>query len=224
LALEHKSNDKVTLTWAPNATGIKPARYKVYGSNEKGFSIGGEAIHALHQGPPIVMEEVKRPKLVVGGRKARGPLANLAYYRVVALDKDGVESVPSDYVELPRPFVFSTPLEKADVGQPYRYPIEAVTSHGDLQHRYDAPGEAYWEKESLRFEKVAGPDWLNVDERTGVVSGTPTAKAPKTEVVIRITTVFDDEVKPEATQAAAFIKAKEKMVKSAEHRFGVTVK
>ena len=224
LALDSKGGDKFTLTWTPNTTGIKPVRYKVYGSNEKGFSIGGEAIQALHQGPAMVVEETKRPKLVVGGRKADGALANLAYYRVVAVDKDGVESGPSDYVELPRPLVYSTPATKATVGEPFEYPIQAVTSHGDLQYRYDAPGNAYWEKESLRFEKVAGPDWLNVDERTGLVQGTPTAKAPKTEVVIRITTAFDDEVKPEATQAAVFIAAKEKMVKSTEHRFVVTVK
>jgi hypothetical protein len=168
--------------------------------------------------------ETKRPKLVVGGRKADGPLANLAYYRVVAVDKEGVESGPSDYVELPRPLVYITPVTKATVGEAFQYPIQTVTSMGDLQHRYDAPGDAYWEKESLRFEKVSGPEWLSVDERTGLVQGTPIEKAPKAEVVIRITTAFDDEVKPEATQAAAFIKAKEGMVKSAEHRFVVTVK
>jgi hypothetical protein len=224
LALDQKGEDKVTLTWAPNPSGIKPVRYKIYGSNEKGFSIGGDAIQAMHQGPPMVMVETKRPKLVVGGRKAEGPLANLAYYRVVAVDKEGVESCPSDYVELPRPLVYSTPVTKATVGEAFQYPIQAVTSMGDLQHRYDAPGNAYWEKESPRFEKVSGPDWLSVDERTGVVQGTPTEKAGKTEVVIRITTAFDDEVRPEATQAAAFIKAKEGMVKSAEHRFVVAVK
>lgn len=224
LALDPKGDDKITLTWAPSTSGIKPVRYKIYGSNEKGFSVGGEAIQATHQGPPIVMEEVKRPKLVVGGRKAKGPLANLAYYRVVAVDKEGVESCPSDYVELPRPLVYSTPVTTAKVGNAYQYPIQAVTSMGDLQHRYDAPGDAYWEKESLRFEKVSGPDWLSVDERTGVVQGTPKEKASKAEVVIRITTAYDDEVKPEATQAAVFIKAKEGMVKTAEHRFVVAVK
>lgn len=224
VALDQKGEDKFTLTWAPNPSGTKPVRYKVYGSNEKGFSVGGEVIQKLHQGPPIVMEEIKRPKLVVGGRKAKGALANLAYYRVVAVDKQGVESCPSEYVELPRPLVTSTPVTKAKVGEAFQYAIQAVTSMGDVQRRYDEPGDAYWEKESLRFEKVSGPDWLSVDARTGVVQGTPTEKAPKTEVVIRITTAFDDEVKPEATQAAVFIAAKEKMVKSTEHRFMVTVK
>jgi len=224
LALDQKGEDKITLTWAPNTSGIKPVRYKVYGSNEKGFSIGSEAIQAMHQGPPMVVEETKRPKLIVGGRKAKGPLANLAYYRVVAVDKEGVESCPSDYIELPRPLVFSTPVTRAKAGEVFQYPIQAVTSMGDLQRRYEEPGDGWWEKESLRFEKVAGPDWLSVDERTGLVQGTPTEKAPKTEVVIRITTAFDDEVGPEAKEASAFIAAKEKMVQSTEHRFTVTVK
>ena len=161
---------------------------------------------------------------MVGGRKAKGALANLAYYRVVAVDKQGVESCPSDYVELPRPLVISTPVTKAKVGEAFQYAIQAVTSMGDLQRRYDEPGDAYWEKESLRFEKVSGPEWLSVDERTGVVQGTPKEKAPKTEVVIRITTACDDEVKPDAKQAVAFIKAKEGMVKTVEHRFSVAVK
>ena len=60
----------------------------------------------------------------MGGPHASGPLANLAYYRVVAIDASGVESCPSDYVEIDRPFVYSAPVTTARAGEPYRYDVE----------------------------------------------------------------------------------------------------
>lgn len=178
----------------------------------------------MHQGPPLALAETTGTELLVGGRSATGPLANHAFYRVMAIDAAGVESCPSDYVEVPRPFVFSTPATVAQVGQPYQYPIATVSSVGDWQHRYDSPGDGYWEKESYRFERLEGPAWLTVDADTGLVTGIPPEGAlGHFPVTIGITTHFPDEVSPEGVQATAFRTPTEGRMTKGVHRFVVEV-
>ena len=60
------------------------------------------------------------------------PNANKAYYRVVAVDGDGKRSGESEYVEAPRPFIYSAPVTTAPAGQAYRYQVKAIRSIGDL--------------------------------------------------------------------------------------------
>jgi hypothetical protein len=216
--------DGLTLHWSANPSGTQPVRYHVYGSNVKGFSIGTEATRALDPGPKPVFVESTETSLLVGGPEATGPLANLAYYRVVAIDEAGVESCPSDFVELPRPWVYTPPVTAATVGEGYAYHAKTIASLGDWQHRYDSPGDAFWEKESYRFILDEGPAWLTVDEETGRIHGTPPAgSAGAYPVSVRIETVFADEIPEDGTQAAAFIKPKEGMKGTAEHRFVLKV-
>ena len=102
IAIEHNVATGIgTLTWRANPVGRPPAAYRVYGSDEKGFTVhdtpyavkfgrdqrAGRILFRLTLWP-------KSPALpwpVLGLGQAL-PNANKAYYRVVAVDRDGKRS------------------------------------------------------------------------------------------------------------------------------------
>jgi hypothetical protein len=215
-----QEGDTFVLHWAANPSGATPVRYRVYGSNERGFSIGNEMIRSMGRGPVPNSMETVATSLIVGGKTASGPLANKAFYRVIAIDESGTESCPSDYVALPRPYVYTAPVTLAKAGEVYVYQLETISSLGDWQHRYESPGDAFWEKESYRFTLVEGPDWLGLDVNTGLLRGTPPAGSDGDQGVrVRVETVFADEVKPGAKSAKAFIEATTATAGVGEHSF-----
>jgi len=171
-----------TLHWKPNPVGRRPVKYRVYGSDEKGFSVSDEP-YPVHIGtkerklptpfPANFAAESESTQLDVVGVGLEFPNANRAYYRVVAVDQTGNRSWSSDYVESPRPFIFSVPLTEACVGKEYRHVSHAIRSIGDLCHRGRVV--SFSEVESVRFALEHAPDWLSIDEESGVLSGIPTA-------------------------------------------------
>jgi hypothetical protein len=179
------------LRWKPNPAGRRPVRYRVYGSDEKGFSVSDEPYRA-NGGPrakdrPALfpanfVAETTQTELTVLGRGLTHPLANSSFYRVVAVDAQGQRSGASDYATAPRPFVYS------ELGTPYRYQAATVASRGDLRVRTvdGRPVADFWDTEKPRFTLTQGPAWLRIDESTGLLSGTPDA-AGTAEVVIAVT-------------------------------------
>ncbi len=219
-----QDGDTITLHWAANPSGSKPVRYRVYGSDEKGFSIGTEATRAMDPGPEPVAIELEATSVPVGGTTVAAPIANKAFYRVVAIDAAGVESCPSDFVELPRPWVYTAPVTTAKAGEAYDYTPKTITSLGDWQHRYDSPGDAFWEKESYRFTLTEGPEWLTVEEATGQLHGTPpTGSAGDVNVTVMVESFFPHEVNEDGVSAKAFIEATNANVKTGAHAFVLTV-
>ena len=100
------------------------------------------------------MAEVAGTSLDVVGVGNSLPNANKAYYRVVAVDEKGKRSGDSDYVEAPRPFLYSTPVTAAPAGKLYSYQVKAIRSVGDLTSRLEAkpkPGPNFWKIEPLTF-------------------------------------------------------------------------
>ena len=189
-----------TLHWQANPQGEPPVKYKVYGSDEKGFSVA-DAEYRVRMGRGFVRDidqydakpqdapdtgMVKTPANLIGTVEATSLAVvgtgieltntNRAYYRVVAVDAAGIESGPSDYAEVPRPFVFTQPDPKARVGQPYRYQPGVIRSVGDLQCRRSPKSSynaAYWDRQEYTFTAVHLPDGLLLDAHSGRISGKP---------------------------------------------------
>jgi hypothetical protein len=183
------------LRWAPGALGGKPARYRVYASDEKGFSISDEPYQVTvgvsrdvpAEFPANFVDETSAEQLEVVGPHVGLAGANKAFYRVVAVDATGNRSGPSDYAASPRPLIVSPPVATAQKGSEYRYSLAAIRSLGDLRTRVVDGKETmgFWDVERLRFELERGPKWLAIDAQTGLLSGTPD-RAGSSEVVVRV--------------------------------------
>jgi hypothetical protein len=194
------------LEWEPNPQGRAPVAYRVYASDEKGFSVSdkpyevstGTAKDLPLQFPSNVfpsnfVAEVPTTALPVLGRQvvltgAGLTLTNKAFYRVVAVDAAGKRSGPSDYVAAPRPFLFSRPWKKFTPGKEFSDEVSTVRSLGDLRMRVVAGKEttSFWDVEQPRFRIERGPAWLKIDKASGKLSGTPDAVG-KSEVVVGVT-------------------------------------
>jgi hypothetical protein len=184
------------LRWEAGGAGRKVVSYRVYGSDEKGFTVSDEP-YTINVGcsrdvparaPANFVGETERTELVVLGPGVKLPNANKAYYRVVAIDDKGKRSGPSDYATAPRPFLHGQPAETARVGAEYRGRFVTIRSLGDLRLRTVDGKQAasFWDVEKPRFVLGSAPSWLRLDESTGVLSGVPDA-AGTADVVITVT-------------------------------------
>jgi len=180
------------LRWDPNPVGRRPILYRVYGSDEKGFT-ANDIPYQVNAGkddydkrgsdwkvetfPANFLAETGVTEVVVLGPQATLPNANRAYYRIVAVDTKGVRSGPSDYASAPRPFIYSEPVVTARVGQQYSYQVASTRSLGDLRmhgtYRVSTRHICFGDIEAPIFSIEQGPDWLAIDEATGLLSGTP---------------------------------------------------
>jgi len=178
------------LKWQPNPVGRPAVKFRVYGSDEKGFSVSdvpydvnlGEQSTLSSPFPANFVAETTHTSMQVVGEGLDLPNANRAYYRVVAVDANGKRSWSSAYAVAPRPFIYSKPVSTAKMGQAYRYRVAAIRSLGDARNRGEK-GMGFWDVEQPRFALERAPAWLEIDEATGVLSGTPDA-AGEAQVVV----------------------------------------
>jgi Putative Ig domain len=214
------------LRWKPSPEGRKPAQYRIYGSDEKGFSASDVPFAASVGASKAVpskrsenfVTEVTAAEVAVIGAGVKLPNANRPYYRVVAVDGQGNRSGPSDFAEAPRPILYSSPVTAAKVGSEYRYPLSAVRSLGDLRMRLVDGKEttSYWDMEVPRFALQKGPAWLKIDAETGLLSGVPDGPG-KVEIVV--TATIDREVRKLDPRQLSW--GQEKIVSADTHRVGV---
>ncbi len=216
-ATADENTGTVVLTWDANPGGRKPVTFKIYGSDEKGFSVSDtEYTVVMGRGFCKDMEEynskddvpsrnaVKTPanfvtttketSLAVVGPDLKLPNANKAFYRVVAVDENGNESGPSDYAEFPRPFIYNRVSDKLKSGQHFTHNVGGVASISDLKSKggYNA---AFWDKEYITFALIQGPAWLKINSETGELSGMPGADAVgKHEIALRVSDSRDKSV------------------------------
>jgi hypothetical protein len=195
------------LRWNAASAAGQAVKYRIYGSDEKGFTVSddpyrrnvGRSRDVPAQVPANLVAETEATELVVLGSGVRLPNANKAYYRVVAVSDAGIRSGSSDYVASPRPFVTSKPVETARVGAEYRGQVATIRSLGDLRLRIVDGNEvaSFWDIEKPRFVLTEGPSWLRLDESTGVLSGVPdvagTADVAITVSLDRSVRRLDDE-------------------------------
>ena len=202
-------NGAINISWQPNPRGPRAHRYELYGSDERGFSVSKSSYEVLGLGkrPANLLGETTSTEMLVVSPDADHPNMNCSYYRVVAVDEDGVASGPSDYVELPHPYIFAPRQAMATVGKKFRAGLKTLRSLGDLQHRYAKPTQQYWEREEYEFRLGKAPDWLKLDQQTGMLSGTPGPNDEGTaEVEVVARRLYPHEVAPTATRGQLFQK------------------
>jgi len=195
-----------TLRWKANPIGRVPVKYRVYGSDEKGFTTADEKFQGVvgvtkqqmaawaPWFPANFIAETTATEMVVLGADVALSAANKTYYRVVAVDEQGQRSGPSDYAVAPRPVVYSKPVLTAQMGAEYRYQVLANRSLGDLSSRM-ADGRqksGYFDIEEPRFTLTQGPAWLRIDEATGMLSGTPDLSG---RAEVTVTVAIDRQVR-----------------------------
>jgi hypothetical protein len=176
-----------SLHWQPNPRGRRATAYRVYGSDEKGFSVSDEP-YKVNVGnqkdgrsphfPSNFVVELADTQLAVIGPEVTLPNANRAFYRVVAVDAKGNRSGPSDYVAAPRPLIYTAPTPAAKVGQAWEYRAATIRSIGDLRCRMIGQNEysaAFWNEEKPEWSLPEAPEWLTVDAASSLVRGTPPA-------------------------------------------------
>jgi Putative Ig domain len=187
-----------SLKWKANPLGRRPVKYRVYGSDEKGFSVSnvpytvsvGISKELSSQFPANFIGETATTELPVLGSEVILPAANKTYYRVVAVDAKGKWSGPSDYAVAPRPVIYSKPTLQAKVGAGYRGQVSANRSLGDLR-KHNPEVANFWDIEHPKYA-LKGPSWLKLEADTGALSGTPDA-AGKFEV--EVTATIDRQVR-----------------------------
>ncbi len=186
------------LKWKANPVGRRPAKYRVYGSDEKGFSVS-DVPYTVNVGiskvlsprfPANFIAEIPATELPVLGSAVILPTANKTYYRVVALDAQGKRSGPSDYAVAPRPVIFGKPSLQAKVGTAYHGQVWANRSLGDLRKRQPEVAN-FWDIEHPGYD-LKGPSWLKLDPATGTLSGTPDAAG---KFPVEVTVTIDREVR-----------------------------
>jgi hypothetical protein len=195
-----QTKDVGTLRWKANSVGRAPVKYRVYGSDEKGFTVADQK-HQCVVGvtkevmadwdpwfPANFVAETTATELAVLGASVDLPAANKTYYRVVAVDELGKRSGPSDYAVAPRPIIYSKPVVTAQVGTEYHYRALANRSLGDLSSRMagDQQTSGYFDIETPRFVLSQGPAWLRIDGATGALSGTPDVPG-RADVTVTVT-------------------------------------
>ena len=199
------------LRWKPNPLGRRPVKYRVYGSDEKGFTVADERYQSVvgvtkeemaswnPWFPANFIAETPDTEMAVLGPDVELPTANKTYYRVVAVDEFGKRSGPSDYATAPRPVIFSKPPRVAKVGVEYRYEVRANRCLGDLTARMKNGDmiSGYFDIEKPQFKLQEGPAWLKLDPATGMLSGIPDApgKFPVTvaATITRTVRILDEK-------------------------------
>jgi len=208
----------VVLKWDANPRGRRPALFRIYGSNEKGFTISdAEYMVVMGRGfckdmdefnakdditsrnavktPSNFMTATNKSSLMIVGPGLGLPNANKAFYRVVAVDENGNVSGASDYADFSRPFIYSRLPEKVRVDTALTHRLGVITSIGDLKCK---PGykAAFWDRECLSFSLVQAPQWLEFSPQTGEISGTPGLKdVGEHEAVAQVTNSQGDAAK-----------------------------
>lgn len=182
----------IVLRWEANPCGTTPVAYDVYGSDEKGFSVHKTEYESYARGkvPANFLGRTEQTSMLVVCSQPTHPNRNRCFYRVVAVDAGGTESICSDYVEMPHPHFCSKPPTVAKAGRPFCYEPRLITSLGDVQHRYEAPHDQLWDIEKLTFALAEGPPWLALDPETGRLTGTPPRPAT-VAVALEATTQFN---------------------------------
>ena len=174
-AILDRARRTVRLAWGTGEGGTVPMRFRIYGSNERGFSANDKpfrynaGLDGIRQAPANLLLETQEasPSIEIAESLWR------AYYRVVAVDREGRASGPSTMAEMPHPLIVTGTLPAARARHFYEARIDTNASIGHLVGA-DEHGQPYQLRyrggDDLSFEMQGAPPELSIDD-TGLISG-----------------------------------------------------
>ncbi|MFA5340539.1 MAG: transglutaminase-like domain-containing protein [Clostridia bacterium] len=182
LTLTIKDRD-ITLSWSKDK---QVSYYKIYGSDEAAFMPSDTDYLERINRKDMVATKILNPANFIKDVKtsyinlcAEDILDSLKFhYRVVAVDKKGNQSICSDYISLPHPWIIKDSIRSyAYAGCSYSSFTRYVYSIGIL--RFNRTPEYPMFTDYTLADKIAfsleGPSWLKIREYDGYLSGIPNA-------------------------------------------------
>ncbi|MBI5685183.1 MAG: hypothetical protein HZC54_08875 [Verrucomicrobia bacterium] len=191
LAVNYDTTTRSVL-WKANPQGRPPVKWRVYASDEKGFTASDTPLKTLWESGYERPRDVRElpPNFVGETDKPEWRSLTNAFYRVVAVDARGVFSGASDYAAVPRPRFISQPPTRAKSGAPFSYQPRVIRSLGDLRCKNYTKDKIYWAGfwniERPSWSLAAAPSWLKLNAETGELSGTPPADAADIESKVEL--------------------------------------
>lgn len=187
----NRAERTVQLNWQRGKDGSEPVSYRIYGSEERGFTANdnryqyNDGLKGIQWAPANLLLEMHSKSQSVSLPQALWR----PYYRVVAVDREGRASGPSALAELYHPLITTTQLPAAVRSRFYQARIETSTSIGHLVSA-DENGKSYQMKfrygDDLVFRMTGAPVGLSIDDH-GVISGfVGDAKEAKYEVTLEV--------------------------------------
>ncbi|MES2223125.1 MAG: Ig domain-containing protein [Acidobacteriota bacterium] len=186
-----RASRTVQLTWQSGNGGTQPVSYRIYGSEERGFTTNDNR-YEYNDGLAGTQWAAANLLLETHSRKGAIALPGALwrpYYRVVAVDGKGRLSGSSAMAELAHPLIATRQLPNAIGSQFYKTQIATSASIGHLVSA-DENGKSYQMKfrsgDELAFEMSGAPAGLTIDDH-GVISGfVGDAKPAEYQVTIRV--------------------------------------
>jgi hypothetical protein len=186
-----RANRTVQLTWQTGKDGSQPVSYRIYGSEERGFTAHddryeyNDGLEGTQRAAANLLLETHSTQLSVSLPETLWR----PYYRVIAVDGKGRLSGPSALSELSHPLIATSQLPNATESQFYKTQIVTSASIGHLVSA-DENGKSYQMKfrsgDELAFDMTGAPAGLSIDSQ-GVISGfVGDAKTTKYEVTINV--------------------------------------
>jgi hypothetical protein len=186
-----RADRTVQLTWQAGKDGAQPVTYRIYGSEERGFTANEDryeynnGLDGTQWASANLLLETHTPAESVTLPQALWR----PYYRVVAVDGKGRLSGPSALAELSHPLIATSQLPNATESQFYKAQVVTSASIGHLVSA-DENGKSYQMKfrtgDDLAFDMSGAPAGLSIDSH-GVISGfVGDAKPAKYDVTIHV--------------------------------------
>jgi len=192
--------NEIILHWESSSSENVTAAhyYEIYGSNEDGFSpdpephevlglwplpeeeniLSREELHEkdvhgqLVSIPRNLVTTTDQTKIkVVGADLVCDDGFNKCFYRIQAVDENGSKSGYSRQLELPHPFIYSTPPQTLRLHKPFNFRVSSLYSLGRVLGGKPEYTLSLRERDNLSFSILNAPTGIKISSKTGIISG-----------------------------------------------------
>ncbi len=181
------------LSWTTGQGGSSPARWRIYGSQERGFTASDTA-YAIQAGLEGTRNSPLNLLVELAGNQhcwEIPPALWRPWYRVAAVDEQGRVSGPSAQAELAHPLIVTGDLPEGTAGSYYQARPELCRSIGHLVSA-DENGLHYQmcfrAGDEPQFELSGAPSGVTVDPQSGMIAGfLPAGSAGEYRLTLAVT-------------------------------------